>query len=302
LVTQQRILIIANPVSGMGRGVRIAREVVASARAAGIHASIYSEHPGTLSVDLLASCTTVIVAGGDGTLRCVVDRMLQLLPEPHPLPAMLVIPLGTANLMARHLGCMWANGPIVPQIIQAILAGNHRHIDLASANGTAMLAIAGAGFDAQVVHNLAAARTGPITYANWLLPTLRSLLSYRFPPITVTLEGHTILAGTPAIAFVGNIPEYGAGFSVTPTARPDDQLLDVCVLPCDCWQQVIELGILCGNRHQLHSDRALYRRARHVEITSPARVPVQVDGDAAAFTPLTICLLPRQLTFIVADS
>ena len=299
---QPRILILANPISGMGRGLRIAQEVAGSASAAGIHTTIYTQHPSTLPLDLLAPAPTVIVVGGDGTLRSAVDRLLQLLPDPQPLPHALIIPLGTANLMAHHLNCMWSNDPIGPQVIQAILGDSHRHIDLASANGTAMLAIAGAGFDAQVVHNLAATRNGPITHANWLLPTVRGLLGYRFPPITVTLDGHTILAETPAIAFVGNIAEYGAGFSVTPTARPDDHLLDVCVLPCDAWQQVIELGILCANQQQVTSDRALYRRAQRVEITSPTPVPVQIDGDEAGFTPLAIHLLPRQLTFIVPVS
>ncbi len=299
---QRSILILANPISGMGRGLRIAREVAGSASAADIRAAIYTQHPSTLPPDLLASAPTVIVVGGDGTLRCVVDRLLQVIPDPQPLPHVAIIPLGTANLMAHHLECMWGKGPIGPQVIQAILGGFHRHIDLASANGTAMLAIAGAGFDAQVVHNLATIRRGPITHASWLLPTLRGLFGYRFPPITVALDGHTVLADTPAIAFVGNIPEYGAGFSVTPAARPDDRLLDVCLLPCDSWQRVIELGILCANQHQVTSDHALYRRAKRVKITSPTPVPVQIDGDEAGFTSLSIDLLPRQLTFIVPGS
>lgn len=302
---QSDILIFANPISGMGRGLRIAEELVVAASAAGMRATVCTQHPCTLPAALLASASDVVIVGGDGTLRCVVDRLIELCPQPMPLPEVALVPLGTANLMAHHLGCMWPRGtggmrgPIGPQVLRAIVAGRRRRIDLASANGKVMLSVAGAGFDAKVVHELAAVRKGPITYADWVLPTVRSLLAYKFAPLSVALDGRAVLSDTPAIAFIGNIPEYGTGFSVTPAAKPDDGLLDVCILPCASWQQVIELGVLCGSQLQVSSDRTIYRRARKVEITSAAQVPVQVDGDAAGFTPLTVDLLPRQLTFIV---
>lgn len=296
------ILILANPISGMGRGLRIADELVRAASAAGIRATIYTQHPCTLPAELLDSASDVVIVGGDGTLRCVVDRLIELCPQPKALPEVALVPLGTANLMAHHLGCMRTGSPIGPQVVQAIVAGRRRRIDLATANGKVMLSVAGVGFDAKVVHELAAVRNGPITYANYILPIMRSLVGYRFAPLSVTLDGRAVLTETPAIAFVGNIREYGTGFSVTPAARPDDGLLDACILPCATWQQVIELGLLCGSQLQVSSDRAIYRRAKKIQITSPAQVPVQVDGDEAGFTPLAVDLLPRQLTFIVSGS
>lgn len=293
------VLILANPISGQGRGVRIAHDLVAAATSASVRATIFTDHPSTLPADRVPIGTTVVVVGGDGTLRSVIDRLITLFPDPHPLPNVAIVPLGTANLMAHHLGCMWKSQHIGQQVIAAILAGRRKPIDLASVNGKAMLSVSGAGFDARVVHELAACRTGPITYADWLLPAFRSILGYRFPPITVSLDGQPVLKDRPAIAFIGNIPEYGIGFSVTPAARPDDGLLDVCILPCESWQQVMELGVLCGSRNQVSSERAIYQRARHIEIASPAEVPIQIDGDEAGFTPLSVDLLPRQLTFIV---
>ena len=283
----------------MGRGLRIAAELVAAASAAGMRATACTQHPSTLPAELLASASDVVIVGGDGTLRCVVDRLIELCPQPKALPEVALVPLGTANLMAHHLGCMWTGKPIGPQVVRAITSGRRRRIDLATANGQVMLSVAGAGFDAKVVHELAAVRKGPITYADYILPIVRSLLGYKFAPLSVALDGRSVLTNTPAIAFIGNIREYGTGFSVTPAARSDDGLLDVCILPCASWQQVIELGILCGSQLQVSSERSIYRRAKKVEITSPLQVPVQVDGDAAGFTPLAVDLLPRQLTFIV---
>lgn len=293
------ILIFANPISGQGRGVAIAKSIARAASAAGHRVRCFTEHPaGTPEETLPAGGQGVVIAiGGDGTLRAVTDRLLATsAPE---LPPVIVVPLGTANLVARHLHCHWPEHEIGLAVVRAIHANRRRHLDLSSVNGHAMLAVAGVGFDAQVVHELAARRRGPISYAHYLLPTLRSLAQYSFAPLSVMLDGREILHATPAIAFVGNIAEYGAGFSVTPKAKSDDGLLDLCLLPCRSWRDIFELGVLCGLHHQVSHERAIYQRGRHIEITSPRPVPLQIDGDESGFTPVTIDLLPRRLTFIV---
>ena len=43
--------------------------------------------------------------------------------------------------------------------------------------------------------------------------------------------GTEVWRSNPAIVFVGNVKEYGAGFSVLPFAKPDDGLLDSASCP-----------------------------------------------------------------------
>ncbi len=294
------ILVCGNPISGMGRGISIAQGVTEFAQRAGIHARMHLEHPSQLPADWIPAERGVVVAvGGDGTLRGVVDRLLRHADAGGALPRVVTIPLGTANLVATHLGCKWKGNRIAADVLRAIHSGCERKFDIATANGRAMLAVGGVGFDAQVVHELASRRRGPITYADYVLPTVRSLAGYRFDPVTITVDTEEVLRDTPAIAFVGNIPEYGAGFSVTPTARSDDGELDVCILPCRNWKELFELGVICGSGQQLESERAIYRRAKTVQISSSSPVPVQIDGDESGFTPVVFSLLGRQLTFIV---
>ena len=45
-----------------------------------------------------------------------------MLASPKNPPPMLVVPLGTANLMARHLGIAWDDATIDDQISAAIAA------------------------------------------------------------------------------------------------------------------------------------------------------------------------------------
>lgn len=296
------LLIFANPISGMGRGIALAQQLTQAARAAHHRVHLYERHPQGAPDAIFSPQSVIVAIGGDGTLRSVADRLLAATPAARPLAPIVTIPLGTANLVATHLGGKWRHDQIGTQVLHAIQHGRRRHLDVARANGQAMLAIGGVGFDAQVVHDLAARRRGPISYADYLLPTLRSITGYRFPPLNVVVDGQTALEDTPAIAFVGNIPEYGAGFSVTPTARSDDRLLDVCILPCKSWRELFELGFICATGQQPNHERAIYRRGRHVKITSLQQVPVQIDGDAGGFTPATFDLLDRQLTFILPSA
>jgi diacylglycerol kinase family enzyme len=295
------ILVFGNPISGLGRGLAIAQQVTESAQSAGFNARMYLEHPSSIPDSWIPQdpAGVVVAIGGDGTLRGVVDRLLRSSAAGRPVPQILTVPLGTANLVASHLGCRWKKNQIGAEVLRAIRADKRRKLDVATANGQAMLAVGGVGFDAHVVHGLSARRRGPITYADYFVPTVRSIAGYRFNPLTITVDSQTVLQDTSAIAFVGNIPEYGAGFSVTPTARSDDGELDVCILPCRSWQELFELGCICGTGQQVASERVIYRRAKHVEISSDSPVPVQIDGDESGFTPVTFALLDQQLTFIV---
>jgi diacylglycerol kinase family enzyme len=88
-------------------------------------------------------------------------------------------------------------------------------------------------------------------------------------------------------------------FPVIPHARPDDGLLDVCLLPCRDPLDLVKLFLHAAAGEHVGTEGAVYLRGKRIRVESAAPVPVQVDGDPGGHTPVEIDLLPFRLGFIV---
>jgi diacylglycerol kinase family enzyme len=250
------------------------------------------------------STAAAISIGGDGTLRGVAELLIRSFAvaegrSPDCIPPLLVVPLGTANLMGKHLGVDWHRRRFEESVLDAIRRRQTVLLDAARANGKPFLLMAGVGIDAAVVHQLARIRKGPIDLTSYVLPAALALQNYRYPPIRVIVDDAEVFAMSPGMAFVGNVPEYGTGFPILPMAKSDDGLLDVCVLPCASPQEAVQLVLQAAAGEHVNAEGVVYTKGRRVRIESSERIPVQVDGDAAGHTPVEIDLLPVRLPFIV---
>ncbi len=207
--------------------------------------------------------------------------------------------MGTANLLGRHFGIRWRRSSVVEEVARTLSHHRIEEIDAARLNGELFLLLAGIGLDAQVVHELDKMRKGPIDYTSYVLPAALALAMYRYPALTVTVDGKTVARKMPAVAFVGNVKEYGTGFPILPMARADDGLLDVCVLPCANQKDLLFHLMRAVAGEHLQAEGAVYLKGKHVRVEAATPVPVQIDGDAAGYTPAEIDLLPERLAFIV---
>ena len=296
------ILIFGNPIAGRGQGQQIARRLARRLSAEGYTVHTSMKRPDTLTRDEVVrpNARAAIAIGGDGTLRSVADRLAsECAGADCPVPPLLVVPLGTANLMGRHLGIRWDNATMDDEVVRVIRAGKTLDVDAARANGTLFLLMAGVGFDAHVVHEMARVRKGPIRYASYLLPAALAVKAYSYPRLTVWVDGKKVFRNKPGFAFVGNIAEYGTGFPILPHARSDDGLLDVCVLPCAAPTELVQLFLAAAAGEHLTQEGVVYVKGKHVRVESAEPVPVQLDGDSAGHTPIEIDLLPHRLPFIV---
>src|SRR5438046_1874464 len=96
-----------------------------------------------------------ITIGGDGTLRGAVERLLKHAHgDPAKVPPILVVPLGTANLMSQHLGIRWDEKTIGDAVAECIATRHIVNLDAARANDRLFLLMVGVGIDAAIVHEL----------------------------------------------------------------------------------------------------------------------------------------------------
>jgi diacylglycerol kinase (ATP) len=118
-----RITLIHNPKAGHGKHTK--RQLMDALANAGHHAIYRSTERNNYAKAFKKSTDLVIVAGGDGTIRDVASRLLD---TGIPLS---VLPLGTANNLARSLGFIASTDEIVARL----QGGRKRVFDAGLARG-----------------------------------------------------------------------------------------------------------------------------------------------------------------------
>lgn len=267
----------------------------------------WNSRPQEAPTALLRKATAVAVVGGDGTVRDAAEALLRAAgagpgaddggDRAGPLAPLLVVPAGTANLLAEELGI--SGDPDIEALAAALDTGRRVMVDVACAGDRPCLMMASVGIDALVVHMLSSARRGPIRRFDYVGVLARAMLAYDFPPLRIIADRRCIFSDAPAVMLAGNIAGYGAGFPIAPLARCDDGLLDVCVMPCSSPAELARLTALVAAGGHVGSEGVVYARAQQVRVESPRPVPVQTDGDPAGFTPLDLRLPGRRVAFIV---
>lgn len=260
---------------------------------------------GTLATQLGANgrLRAVIAAGGDGTVSAVANRT----PLGTPI---LVYPLGTENLVARYFG--YRRRPAA--VTQLLQSGREVAIDAGQAGDHLFVLMISAGFDAEVVRQVAAGRVGHIrrwTYAKPLLATLRT---YKYPELRLSWAGPS-LPGTASeqrefeVASVRwifgmNLSKYAFGLNFAPAASGVDGVLDVCTFSEGSVIQVFRYtwGVLWRRHLKYRDHRMIHCSAMRIEAPEGMTVPYQLDGDFGGFLPVDVRVLPGRLRFLLSES
>lgn len=282
------ITVISNPASGGSLDDNELRALLEGAREADVlewHETS-SDDPGTnvARQAMAARSTGLVVCGGDGTVRAVVEAISG---STVPLG---VIPLGTGNLLASNHGLTAdEDGAAIA------LRGAVTPLDVLEVNGESSVVMAGIGFDADMIdgtNTQLKRRVGSLAYVT---AAFRSFPARLFD-VTVEVDGRRWFTGRAAMVLVGNCGTVSGGLEVFPDARPDDGRLDVAVLSVRSvwdWTRVF----WCLVRHRPQPKHLVHRVVgRRVLARTTRPIAYELDGEVREpTTELSVHVRPGAL-------
>ncbi|MCT1396506.1 YegS/Rv2252/BmrU family lipid kinase [Microbacterium sp. p3-SID338] len=282
------IAVLSNPLSGKGRGQRVADDALAHLRRRGADVRVYAGRSAAdtrrlAAVALDAGPDGLVVVGGDGTLSGILEVVCAA-----GVPVT-VVPAGTGNDLARALGLPRAD---VAEAVELALTGVPRAIDIGevrTSTGTSLfLTVAALGFDARVSDRTNRLRwpSGALRYYLALLVELVRLRPFDF---TIRVDDGPETAAPGTLVAVGNTASYGGGMPVCIGAAPDDGALDiVAVGPLGRLRLVRLFPLLLRGTH-LARREVRHVRARTVTVAAPGLV-AYADGERVGAETCTISI------------
>jgi YegS/Rv2252/BmrU family lipid kinase len=243
---------------------------------------------------LAEGAKVLIAAGGDGTVSGVAAALVN---SSVPLG---ILPLGTANSIARALGIP-TDIEEAAHILREALRGDipPRWIDTALANKRTMVLLAAIGLHACAVAEApsdAKKHWGSLAY---VLTAIRKLRAQA--PFTARLtigEDHIECRAT-NITVANLAPPQTVSAQGPTVVMPDDGWLDATIVAADTVPSVLGAGwhlLRCAfSGEPAERDDIGYAVAKRFVIDADPPQPVLIDGEEAGTTPVEVVLRPKSL-------
>lgn len=237
---------------------------------------------------LAGEISCVVLGGGDGTMHAAAPALHET-----KLP-LGILPLGTANDLARSLGI-----PPDPQRAAAIiLAGRTRTIDLGTVNGIPYFNVASIGLSVAVtkrLNGIMKRRFGMLAYP--IAASLAVVKTRRFS-VLLRADGFDVMTTTLQVA-VGNGRFYGGGNLIEAGAEIDDGVLNVYSLePRARWRLLLMARAFRDGEHR-RLDEVRSIECRALTVTTKIPHDVSADGEIVTTTPAEFALLPKAIRVFV---
>jgi YegS/Rv2252/BmrU family lipid kinase len=238
-----------------------------------------------------AQVDRVIAAGGDGTIRMVADRLAG-----SGIP-MAVVPVGTANLLARNLDI-----PLSEEEALKVAFDEHtRDIDLIKVTVDGVpsehfAVIAGLGVDAMIMEETDSQLKDVLGAGAYFIAAAKAL--GRTPiEMRIALDDHRAHRRRAMICAIGNVGTLAGNLTLMPDAQPDDGRLDVYVASPHRLTHWVRVFLRLITRRPRRDDHVDLWQGSQVEVRLKKPDPYELDGDVVAeCRSLRAEVVPRALT------
>jgi diacylglycerol kinase (ATP) len=273
--------LIVNPYSNKGRALALLPRLTTTLRQLGVEFDLSQTtgpgHATELAQQAVAAgYERVVAVGGDGTCH---EAANGLLTAPAGRAVSLgVIPTGSGN--------DWAYALQIPtdvsQACQVLQQGSAKAIDVGrvTVDGQARFFVNGVGMGLDAEVTVDTKRPSVLRgFAMYLSSVFRVIASGRWPYLAQFSFNDQSRHQLIILLAIGNGPRSGGGFLLTPQARLDDGLFDICYAAALSRFNVLKLLPKSLHGTHIYDSAITIAQTTRLEVVVEAGVPAHVDGE-----------------------
>lgn len=253
----------------------------------------YANHATELTMKAIDDGYEYIAAvGGDGTINEVAKCMIG------KEQTLIIIPLGSGNGLARHLGLPFKVEKLIKEVINN---GKKYKIDTATMNGVPFISLAGIGFDAMIADYFAKDENrGFLTYAKLIT---EKYPNYRQKEYTLIMDDKTTIECKPFFVTFANSSQFGYNAEISPKASVQDGLLDVCIFKKP---NILEVPIVATYFLAKQIDKSNFidiYKAKKIQVFRKVDEVANVDGEPVEMSKdIIVEIKPLSLNILLQNT
>jgi YegS/Rv2252/BmrU family lipid kinase len=268
-----RYLLIVNPEAGGGATMDALPDIERLLRTRNadyeFHFTKQRGHATELVKEIGSEFDVIVSVGGDGTINEIANGM------PDIEKPMGILPIGTGNDFARS--CSLPIGDL-ERAVDVLLAHDVKKIDVGEVNGRRFINVMGMGFEGRAndIGKMLSFLRGTFKY---LIAIGGTYLTYRRMPLEIKFNDVEV-NNKVFLVSIGNGWNVGGGLQLTPKAKLDDGLFDICFVEyISRWRILQVFGKLYdGTANEVDEMQAYQTKEMTVKSSLP--IPAHIDGES----------------------
>lgn len=248
---------------------------------------VYTEKKGdAINLGRTTDADTVIVVGGDGTIREVVNGLMQN----KRLPKLGIIPSGTVNDFARALRI-----PLDPfEAITVLKKGTIKYIDVGKVNETYFISLVAIGGIPQAIHNVRAESKTKWGIGAYFFNGAKYAIKQKSFAYEM-VRGNQTVTGDSSLIVLSLLNSVAGMRRFFQHSKPNDGIFHVMVFP---QFKFVRAGyfvakILAG---KIHEDKAItLHSGNEIRLTFAETHNINIDGEKEQGKDLHLQVIPKAL-------
>lgn len=289
----RKVLFIVNKHAGLGYQSKVEGPITDACEKYNVACTIeFTTGPGH-AIELARSASAkgfhqVVAVGGDGTSNEVAQGLI------HTGIPMGIIPRGSGNGLARHLGIPLKTSDAINQLFESKVLS----MDTFRVNGKLSLNVSGIGFDGHITNLFGIRSTRGLV--GYVMLTIQEFFKFREFETEIFTGGKTFYRNAFIIA-IANSSQYGNNAQIAPAASVCDGLLHINIVKkVPLFRIDFVFSFFTGNLGKSSFCEIIETQSLRLKTTKP--IAYHVDGEACGVNDtFTIDLIPAALRVLVPN-